>query len=395
MVAKLEKNIQYYYLYSATWILMIGPVLTIFFLQKGLSFSQIMLLQTISSISTVVTEVPSGAVADLYGRKTSMLLSSLSFIIALLFLVYAPNFALLVLAEIFSGMAMSFKSGADSSLVYDTLLKLDREKDYLEVQSRGHSYSLGTQIIGSALAGFLYTVNINLPFFASIILLSLSMFFATRIIEVPVFHSTEKPPYLQQILRSGRFTFSHPKVRTILVFYVFFFFFFRIGFWYYQPYFQAVNIDVAYFGIIFAGFNIIATLSSRYAYKFLKLTKGFSLIALSFLLATSFLLIGLTPHWFGVVFIGLQQVARGVQNPVFLKYVNKQIPSHQRATIISFNSLMGNLTTALLFPIIGLLMDGMAIISLHLLTGTVMMIGCVYFYFYLRKQLGSNRPQEG
>ena len=386
MKKQLEKNILYYYLYSATWVLMIGPILTVFLLEKGLTFSQIMLLQTISSIATVVTEVPSGAVADLYGRKFSMFLSSLSLIVALLIFVFAPNYFFLVLAEAFAGMGMSFKSGADSSLVYDTLLKLDREKDYLRVQSRGHSYFLGTQIIGSALAGVLYSMHINYPFYGSVLLLIFSAFFATRIVEVPVFNTTEKPPYLTQIIHSGQFTFTHPKVRVILIFYVFFYTFYRIGFWYYQPYFKGVSIDVAYFGVIFALFNIIATLSSRYADKFLKITKGFSLIALAFLMALSFITLGLTPHWLGVTFIGLQQIARGVQNPVFLKYVNKQIPSHQRATIISFNSLMGNLTAALTFPIVGILMDQMDIFNLHLLTGILMLAGSIYFYFYLKKQ---------
>ncbi len=153
----LNRNIKYYYLYSATWVMMIGPILTVFFLEKGLSFSQIMVLQTIAAIATVITEVPSGAIADLYGRKVSLMLSSLSFVIGLLLFVWSPNYLVLIAGQIFAGIAISFKSGADSSLIYDTLLKQDRIKDYMRIQSRGHSYFLGAQIIGSILAGIFFT----------------------------------------------------------------------------------------------------------------------------------------------------------------------------------------------------------------------------------------------
>ena len=76
----LERNIKLYYIYSATWIMMIGPILVVFLLEKGLDFKQIMFLQTVGAVSIVITEVPSGAIADLYGRKTSLIISSLSFV---------------------------------------------------------------------------------------------------------------------------------------------------------------------------------------------------------------------------------------------------------------------------------------------------------------------------
>ncbi len=220
-------------------------------------------------------------------------------------------------------------------------------------------------------------------------MMAISLLMASRLIEVPPFEKDEeKPPYLKQISDSGKFTFSHPKVRAILVFYIFFYFFFRTGFWFYQPYFQSVNIDVTLFGVIFALLNIVATLASRYADKFILVTKGFSLIALAFLTALSFILLGLSPpHWIGVSFIGLQQLSRGFYTPpLFLRYINKQIPSNKRATIISFNSLMGNLFSALLYPVVGILMDNMSILNLQLMMGgCIMMSGVVYFYFHLKK----------
>lgn len=390
MNKRLELNIRYYYLYSATWVMIIGPIMTVFLLAKGLNFSQIMFMSSVCAASTVISEVPSGAIADLYGRKLSLMLSSACFAISMLIFVFGPTMYILLIGEFFAGIGLSFKSGADSSLVYDTLLKLDREKDYVEVQSKGHSFFLGTQIIGSIVAGLLYSVNPVLPFAASAVLMLFSGFFASRMTEVQGYHEDEeKLPYVKQIYESGKFVLNHNKVKAVVLFYVFFFFFYRTAYWLYQPYFQAVHVDVAWFGIIFAGLNIIATVASRLSAKYIEKTKGYSILMLSFFLAISFVLLGISPHWAGVAFIGIQQLSRGFHMPVILKYINKHTPSNKRATVVSFNSLMGNLTYVLLAPLAGVLMDITSVFNVHLLLAGMMAIGIVIFYFYLKKAMTS------
>jgi MFS family permease len=163
--------------------------------------------------------------------------------------------------------------------------------------------------------------------------------------------------------------------------------FFRIGFWYYQPYFQAIRIKPEYFGIIFALYNIVATLSARNAGKFVQRTKGKSMILMSVLMAASFILLGMTRLPFGFLFICLQQVARGIQVPVFMKYMNKHIPSNQRATIISFSSLLKNLAAAAAFPVAGFFMDRIDAVQMNLYTGLIMAAGTVFFYFFLKRQM--------
>ena len=72
------KNIKTYKIYAIfNNLILLGPILTVFYLAKGLSFTQIMLLTSVASITTILFEVPTGVVADRYSRKLSIMIGCL------------------------------------------------------------------------------------------------------------------------------------------------------------------------------------------------------------------------------------------------------------------------------------------------------------------------------
>ncbi len=381
------RNIRIYYIYMATFQLLIGPILTLYLLYKGLSFTEMMTLQSLYSIAVFVLEVPTGAVGDLLGRKKSLVLAGISMTLGTVAYMTGSHFLQFALGELLFACGMSFKSGSDTSLVYDSLKKLDRIKDYASIQGKGDSFALITQIFGSIIAGFIYEMNPEFPLLLSAVFLMISAGTALFFHEVKTYEHEEKPGYIKQIVLSGQYLAGHKRVRSIVIYSVFFFVFFRVGFWFYQPYFQAVKIDAGYFGILFALFNLVAAVSARFSGKFIKKTKGKSMIALSVLLALSFLLMGLTRMWFGFIFICLQQIARGVHHPVFMKYMNKHIPSNQRSTTLSFSSLLQNLAAAAAFPLAGYAMDRLDAVSINLYTGLIMLVGTVFFHYFLKGRM--------
>jgi sugar phosphate permease len=285
---------------------------------------------------------------------------------------------------------MSLKSGSDTSLVYDSLKKLDNTKDFANIQGKGESFALTTQILGSVVSGFIYKLNPEFPLMLSMLMMMISSVSALFFFDIKTYEHEKKPGYIKQITSSGKYLAGHKRVRAIVIYSVFFFVFYRIGFWFYQPYFQAVKIEAGYFGILFAIFNLVAAVSARFSDVFIKLTKGKSMITLSVLLALSFLLMGITRSWPGFIFICLQQITRGVNVPVFMKYINKHIPSNQRATIISFSSLLKNIAAAAAFPVVGYAMDRLDAISINLYSGFIMAVGIVFFYCYLNRKVGKN-----
>ena len=151
-------------------MLILGPILVLFLIAKGLSFTEIMVLQSISAVAVVLFEVPTGAVADKIGRKESILLGALLWAISLGFYVVGKSFPMFILAEVIFSLGATFKSGADNALIYDSLKVMGREKEFQSIEGKARSFALYAQAVGSIIAGFVYEVNTNLPFIISIAL---------------------------------------------------------------------------------------------------------------------------------------------------------------------------------------------------------------------------------
>jgi hypothetical protein len=146
----LKKDVKIYPFFKFFFnMLIMGPILVPFMLYKGLNYSQILLLQSISAISVFVFEVPTGAIA-----------------------------------EISFGFGLTMMSGADSALLYESLIKLKRKKEYQRVEGKTLSYIFIGQAFGSILSGVLYKYNPFLPFWISVLNILVASVIALVFIEV-------------------------------------------------------------------------------------------------------------------------------------------------------------------------------------------------------------------
>jgi MFS family permease len=385
------KNIRIYYFYSTfSELLILGPVLVLFLTAKGLSFTEIMFLQSVSAISVFLFEVPTGALADKMGRKYSVILGAFLWAVGLLLYIIGKGFIIFMLSEIVFSLGSAFRSGADSALIYDSLKLLGREKEYQKVEGKARSFALYAQAVGSVLSSFLYEANIYFPLGVSILFMALTIIIALRFKE-PHIEEKEgqlKLNYFHQIKESGSYIFHHGKLKAIVVFSMIFFIFYRTGFWYFQPYMESVNIPVKYFGLLFFLFNITAAFISKRSSYIMDKTKPKTLTFMAFLMIISFLLLGTVRAWGGVFAILLQQAARGIYRPVTTKYLNKHIPSDKRATILSFHSLCTNLALAAAYPFMGILKDGTDIFTTHIVLTASMFILTLVSIKYMNGRLG-------
>lgn len=392
----LTKNIRTYYVYSAfSELLILGPIIVLFLLAKGLNFTEIMLLQSIAAISVVIFEVPTGAVADKVGRKFSMGLGSMFWALSLMIYVLGKDFIVFAIAEIVFSLGLTLKSGADSALLYDSLKAINRENEYQKIEGHARSLSLYAQAIGSVIAGFIYKIDRNFPMYVSILFMLITFAATMRFLEPPAKDDERKEPtgYLKQISDSGKYILGHEKIKAILLFSMVFFIFYRAGFWYFQPYMKAVEIPVELFGAVFFIFNITAAFVSKRSHKIMEMTKPRTLTFIALLLIVSFILLGLTKIWIGVFAILLQQAARGLYRPVTHKYLNKLIPSDKRATILSFQSLINSLAVAITSPLVGMLLDSTSVHVAHLILAGVMIAMTYFTVLFLNKRLGTSKSE--
>src|SRR5262245_46514321 len=125
-------NIPRFYLYRLAdgfqlWV----PIWVVYLQQqRGLSLAQVTLLDGPFWVAMVLAEVPTGAIADHWGRKQSLLLGALSYTVAIFIFGISTTFWLLLGSYLVWAVAMTLQSGADTAFLYDTLAELGRDREF-------------------------------------------------------------------------------------------------------------------------------------------------------------------------------------------------------------------------------------------------------------------------
>ncbi|MGD2251249.1 MAG: MFS transporter [Candidatus Methanofastidiosia archaeon] len=137
----------------------IAGVLVPFFLDwGGITFTRIMILQSFFVFSTFLLEVPTGAVADLTGRKTSLACAAVATSAGALVYSSFPHFYIFLVGEFLWALGYALLSGADEALVYDTLKMMNAESQSKKIFSRFTSFQLGAIMVGAPLGSVIAAV---------------------------------------------------------------------------------------------------------------------------------------------------------------------------------------------------------------------------------------------
>ncbi len=138
------------------WMHFFGPVLVVFFTQWGkLSLSQVFYLNAWFFFCNFLFEVPTGALADRFGRKASLALGSLLGFGAAFLYTSRPLIGVFLAAEAVFALAFTFHSGADEALAYDSLKVLGQEKHSKKILTRMEAFKLSGILFASLTGGFI------------------------------------------------------------------------------------------------------------------------------------------------------------------------------------------------------------------------------------------------
>jgi len=387
----LERNIKLYYMnrFFRQFVLFL-PVWALFFQEVGLSLAQITIAATLMHVTIQSLEVPSGIFADLYGRKKSVFLSALFFILALLAYSFAYDFIHLLLGEILMGISFAFSSGAIQAMVYDSLYDLDKKKDFKKVESHSFFISGISHSIASIIGGFIAVYSLRLTFFYTLIP-GLLLFLTNILFYEPEHHkSVGDKDYLKHHKEAWNFTKKHKKV-LFLMFYNASYMILTLAFFILlQPYMIKVGFQLKFFGYLYAFFLFISALGSKFMNpieEFLGEKKSMLLIPIS-------TIIGILIVFFSkslllsIIGISLFELNWGFLNPLISSYMNEHLPTKYRATIISFNGFIIGIGSLTFIPLMGRLGD----ISLDYSFLLILLLGIIGFIFALR--LGGKNGQN-
>lgn len=157
---------------------------------KFTDYAGIGLLETLWILLIIIAEIPTGAIADLFGKKNTLLLAFALLAICNLWMAFTPNFVILILSCLIGGLGGAFYSGTIDALAYDSLKEKNLESRFDKVMANIGTYRLVAQAICGAIGGFLYAFQPSLPFIATGILQILAFIACLFIIEPKI--DTEK-----------------------------------------------------------------------------------------------------------------------------------------------------------------------------------------------------------
>jgi len=351
------------------------PIVVPFYQSNGLGMQEVLILQGIYSVTIVILEIPSGYFADVLGRKRTIILGSFMGFFG--FLTYSVSFGFwgFLLAEVILGIGQSLISGADSAMLYDTLLDLKKEKKYIKYEGRLTSLGNIAEAIAGTLGGLLAGISLRSPYIAQTMIAFIGIPAAISLIE-PARHKRMLDMRFRDIIDIVKIALFRDKTlqKNILFSSI-------IGTstltmaWFVQPFLQKVEIPIELFGFIWTALNLTVGLVALIAYRIeMRLGQRNSLILITLLIPGGYFALSQSGSIPAISILFLFYMVRGFATPVLKDYIHKLTGSEIRATVLSVRNFIIRLNFALIGPFLGWYTDYFSLSQALFLAGILFFI---------------------
>ena len=356
------------------------PVFAVLFLDFGLSLEQFALLNAAWAATIVLLEVPSGALADIIGRRNLLVVASGLMIAELVLLCLAPRgggqllFTIFLANRILSGMAEAAASGADEAIAYDALKRDGRPEDWglvlerqIRYQSMGYvmAMSIGAAVYDPELLNRVMTglgidlqfdpaTTLRFPLYLTLAMAIGALAQALGMQDVtfdmaiaPIQSGNQRPKIIrtfQMTMRAGRWILQTPMALCVILAGLLFDHVIRVVITLNSQYLRSIHYPEASFGLIGSGLALMGLFIPKIAER---MDARFQ-PASNFFAVTVMTVMGLTGIAFFWPYFGLLPLALLFGVMMFVnfftsRYLNRITASEQRATVLSFKGLSYNL----------------------------------------------------
>lgn len=356
---KLKRNISISYIYSFLLQLNITSAIWVLYLAfKGMSLVEIGILESIYHITGLLFELPTGAIADVYGRKFSVIAGRIVSVISCILMITSGSFWGFALAFALSSASMNLNSEAAEALVYDSLKELGQTDRYKKIWGELAFAMSIAQGIAVLLGGILADVRFLYAYILGTVLQTAALIAAFGFTEPTVKQVEQKDnPIVYQLITSIKVLRTRKIVFYLILFSALVGSLHTTVFFYSQKYFEDMSYTKTAIALICALGSLIEAICSKYAYKFEEFLKMRGMLICTAAI-NIFALIGLAlMKNLSIVFFLLTAVTGGLSYTIFSNYINAWIPSEYRATILSFDSLCFSVFMICIFPLFGLLAE--------------------------------------
>lgn len=331
----------------------------IFLYNRGFNIFEIALFEGIFHITSVLFEIPTGAIADMFGRKVSRVIGILFFFVYIAIIISADSFGFVALGFIFCSLSYVFESGAAEAIVYDTLIELKQENKFMEFMGTKEVIFQVSSFLAMLVGGTIALLGYEMNFYVTGGFFLVALFMILSMKEVPM-HNQErisiKDQVKKQFVVSFKTVFQNKRLFLLII----------VGalmtaptttvFFFYQNYFDLNGVPIylitIYIGLHSGASAIGGVFASRLEKKFGE-KKILYIVPLIISLSFWFILI---PQITLIPFIVL-----GVMDSIFyivlVDYMNRMVSSEVRATVLSVFGMMFSLVMIITFTLVGYIIE--------------------------------------
>ncbi|MDC0357233.1 MFS transporter [Oligoflexia bacterium] len=369
------------------------PIIVIFFQDNGIALKEVFILKAIFSVVALILEIPSGYFADVFGRKAAHIWGGVFFLGAYLIYCLAGSFWWFAGAEVSLGIGISLLSGSGEALAYDSLLALGQEHRYRGLEGRMITISSFSEAIGGILGGFLAVSSLRTPFYLEALILACFVGVSLTLVEPPRAKLKQGVSRLVQLKQALAYAlFTNKELKWLLIYSAVSGCATYMIAWLAQPYMESVAFPLAFFGLAWAFFHLVMGCVSWYADRIVSLIgERRTLALLPVLIGLGYFCLSACQNIWGVAFILILYLVRGIRLPLTREYINRLTTSESRATVLSLVSFLLRIIFAILSPIVGWMADLYTLsFAFKICAGVFLLLGVSSFLALRRYVPGSS-----
>ncbi|MCL5090980.1 MAG: MFS transporter, partial [Patescibacteria group bacterium] len=362
----------------------------VFYYLRFTNYAGIGLIETVMILTITVFEIPTGAIADLLGKKITLTLSFLLETIGGLGMAFSPNITILTVSVFMAALGGTLYSGTLEALVYDSLKENKLENNYDKVISNLSSIQLFTPAGLGIIGGFMYAISPSLPFLANGLFYAMGFFLTFLLIEPKI--DSIKFSFKNFIIQSKQglnqlFSKSEFRKQAFILLFIGFIVviteemidsFLGVEF----------GFNEKQMGILFSLIYIISALASQLT-PWVKKHFGinFSIILVGLVIAVSLIVSPVL----GLITGGISLIIRSSFKSMYYNFsslaINQTTESRFRATTISTFNMIKNIPYVLTAYFIGSISDNLSAKVMVFFLGIALVIGLIIYLLSFPKKM--------
>lgn len=386
---KLHSNINKNYLFlGLTTLDLTRGLWMIYLFTRGFSLIQLGILEGVFHLTTFIMEIPTGIVADLWGRRLSRLLGRIIFLLSLGIMFWSSSFTLQLIGFIITAIGYNLESGAGEALLYDSMKELGIEKQYKKTAGYNNFIDQTGGVLSFMIGGY-FAVHLGYTwvFIPSMFICIISILLTYTMHEPSITQKEQtrlrKLGWIKAMLTQTKESFNvvkeRPKIAFLILFRELIYMFLTSLFFYLQTYWKGNGWNEFQIGMVLAATAALSAFSGVKGHSLEKKIgeKGVLLFAPLLLLIS---LWGIALTSMAPLFFIITGLIDGLLYVAVQDYLNRMIPSERRATVLSFQSMTFSLYMIIFFPAIGFIGDTYGLEYSFI---GLAVIGTVMYLFYI------------